>query len=69
MMVISSDFFRNNELLFNINHESNRVSISTPNLWSPKGAAETINKLNEILELRPQNDIQLHVKEVEKRGT
>ena len=30
---------------------------------------QLINKLNEVLELRSQNDIELYVKEVEKRGT
>ena len=30
---------------------------------------ENFNKLKKLLELRSQNDIELHVKEIEKRGT
>ena len=51
-----------------ITNESKSFSTSTPSYWAPKGSAETINKLNELLEPRSQNHIELHVKEVEKRG-
>ena len=55
--------------VFILTGENNSFSISTTSYWTPEGGEETINKLNEILELRSQNDIGLHVKEVEKRGT
>ena len=42
---------------------------STPGHWSPEDGEELINKLNKLLELRSENDVELHVKEVEKRGT
>ena len=37
--------------------------------WSSKVGGETFTKLKEILELGSQIDIDLHVEEVEKRGT
>ena len=43
--------------------------LPTPKYWTPKDSEQTINKLIEMLELRSQNDIKLHVKEVVKRGT
>ena len=42
-------------------------SITTPGHWSRWGTEETFSKFNNILELRSQNDFQLHVKDVEKR--
>ena len=36
---------------------------------TPKVGEQTVNKLNEILEIRYQNDIDLHVKEVEEGCT
>ena len=55
--------------VFNITGENDSFSITTPGYWSSRGGAETINKLQIFLELRPQNDIQLHVEEVRKRGS
>ena len=54
--------------VFNIIDESNSFSISRPSYWTPEGGEEHINKLNELLDLRSENDIELHVKDVEKRG-
>ena len=48
--------------------ENNSFSISTPGHWSCRGGAETIYKLQNLLELRAQNDIELHVKKVKKTG-
>ena len=49
--------------------KNNRFSISTPSYWTAEGGEELLNKLNELLELRSQNDNELHVKEVENWGT
>ena len=38
-------------------------------IGSPNMVKNFFNKLNILLELRSQNDIELHVKKVEKRGT
>ena len=54
--------------VFNITEEKNSFSISTPGLWSSRGGAETIYKLQKLLELRSQNNNDLHVEEIRKRG-
>ena len=54
--------------VFNMIDENNSFSISTPGHWNSEDGEEFDNKLNEILELRSEYDIELHVK-VEKRGT
>ena len=48
--------------------DNKNFPISTPSFWTPKRTEETINKLDEVLELRPQSDIELHVKEVKKEA-
>ena len=49
--------------------ENNSFSISTPGHWSREEGEELINKLSKFLKLRSENDIELHVREVEKRST
>ena len=44
--------------------EKNSSPISTPGQWCPEGSGEIIEKLKNLLQLRSQNDIELHVKEV-----
>ena len=55
--------------VFNITKENNSFSITIPGHWSPRGGAETITRLHQLLKLRSQDDIGLHVQEVKKRGT
>ena len=55
--------------VFNVYDENNSFSITIPGHWNSENGEEPINKLNEILEFRSQNDIEIHLKEVEKRGT
>ena len=55
--------------VFDITVENNSFSISTPSNWIPEGGEELITKLNDFLELRSVNVIELHVKEGEKRST
>ena len=52
--------------VFNITDENNIFSVSTPKRWFPQRGEEFNNKLNELLELRSPNDIELHVKQVQK---
>ena len=40
--------FEANNSVFNITDENNSFSITTPSLWSSKGGAETINKLQNL---------------------
>ena len=54
--------------VFIITIESNSFSIIIPDFWTCRGSVETIIKLRELLELRKQDDIKLHVEEVRKRG-
>ena len=52
----------------NINRENNSFSTTTPGFWTSRGGTEKFIKLRELLELRTQKDIKLHVEEVKKRG-
>ena len=51
--------------VFNITNENNSFSITIPGHWQTKSAEKTIDELNKLLELR---SLELHVKEVRKRG-
>ena len=53
--------------VFNNTIENNSSSITTPSHWILKGNEEIVDKLNEFLELRSQNDIEFHVKETEEK--
>ena len=55
--------------VFNITNENKGFSISTPGHWSPEDGEELINELNKLLKPKSENDLELHVKEIEKRGT
>ena len=50
-----------------ITDEKNSFSITIPGHWPTKSAEQTTNELNKLLELKSQNGIELHVKEVRKR--
>ena len=45
---------------------NNSLPISTPGHWNSEDGEELINKLNKLLELRSENKIELHAKELEK---
>ena len=57
--VVTNSFFLKNE--------NNSFPITTPDHWTRKSVEETINKISNFLELGCQNDIELHVKENEKK--
>ena len=54
----------------NITQEINSFSISIPRRWriSIYLSVVIIDKLRDLLKLRSENDIELHVEEVKKRG-
>ena len=54
--------------VFNLTAKNSIFSITTPGYWSSRGVAETFYKLQKLLGLRSENDIELHVKEVRKKG-
>ena len=68
-MVIAVTNFEAMNSVFNITDKNTSFSISLPSYWTPLGGEELINKLKKLLELRSQNDIELHGEEFEKRGT
>ena len=49
----------------NITNENNSSSILTPGIWQTESVEKTIDELNNLLKLRY---LELHVKEVRKRG-
>ena len=60
--------FKPTKFVLIISDENNTFSITTPGYWTSRGNKWEINKLRELLELRFQTDIQLHVDEVNKKG-
>jgi len=54
--------------VFNITDENNSFSIITPGHWSSQNSEEIVDELNNLLDLRSKNDLDLHIKEVNKRG-
>ena len=54
--------------VFNITNENNSFSIIVPGYYETKSAQKTIDELNNLLELRSQNGIELHVEQVRKKG-
>ena len=68
-MVIAVTSFEATNSVFNITDKNTIFSISSPSYWIPVGGEELLNKLRKVLEVRSQNDIVLHGKDFEKRGT
>ena len=62
-------FSKTTNSVFIITDKNNSFSISRPGHWNPEDSEEFFNKLNKLLELKSENDIELHLKDVEKRGT
>ena len=55
--------------IFDKTNENNSFLISKPGHWNSEDGEEFINKLKKFLELRSENDIEPHKKQVEKRST
>ena len=64
LLAVSS--FEATNSVSNINDKNKSFSISTPSHWNSEHCEDFINKLNKLFRLRSENDIELHVKEVEK---
>ena len=69
LYVLAVTSFSATNSVFNKTDKNNSFSISTSGYWSARGGLEIIQKLQKILELRSQKDIELQVEEVRKRGT
>ena len=66
LMAVSS--FECTNSVFNITNENNSFSIIVPGHYETESAEKTIDELNNLLELRSQNGIELHVEQVRKKG-
>ena len=67
-MVVGCNKVWNNELFFIMADKNKPFSIPAPSHRSSGGGAETINGLQKLKDLRPQNDFDLSVRDVEKIG-
>ena len=56
----TSTSFEATNSVFHITDENSSSSITIEGHWSSRGGAETINKLQKLLQLRSKNDIKLH---------
>ena len=66
LLAVSSFECKNS--VFNITNENNSFSIFIPGHYQTESAEKAIDNLNKLLELRSQNDIDLHVEQVRKKG-
>ena len=66
--LLAVSFFGCTNSVFNITNENNSFSITTPRHWNYESAQKTIDEPNKLLELRSENDIDLHVEQVRKKG-
>ena len=68
-MVNSSIFSEATNSVFKVTDENSSFTFSTPGHWNSVDGEELINKMNKLLKLRSENDIELYVKELGKNGT
>ena len=68
-VLLAVTFFEATNSVFNITNENNSFSISTISHCNSEDGKEFNNKLNKLLEPKSDDDIELYLKEVEKRGT
>ena len=54
--------------VFNITNENNSFSITIPGHWPNKSDEMANNEPNRLLEVRSQNDNNLHVEQIRKKG-
>ena len=54
--------------VFNMTNENHSFSITIPGHWETRSAEKTIDELNNLLELRSHNSIELHVEKVRIKG-
>ena len=53
--------------VFNITNENNSFSMTIPGQWNSECAKKTIEELNNLLDFKCQNSIELHMKKVRKK--
>ena len=50
----------------NITNENDSFSITTTDHWNSESAEKSVDELNKLIDLRFENDIELHVEQVRK---
>ena len=65
--LLAVSLFECTNSVFNIANETNSFSTSIPGHWISKSTKKTIDELNKVLELRSENDIELHTEQVRKK--
>ena len=53
--------------VFNVIDENKSFSVSTPGYWSSRRDADTVNRLQNLLDLRSQKDSELLAKEFDRK--
>ena len=66
--LLAVSLFECKNSFFNITNENNSFSIIIPGHYETESAQKTIDELNNLLELRSQNGIEIHVEQVRKKG-
>ena len=66
LLAVSS--FETTKSVFNITHESITFSITLAGHWISNFAEKTMDEIKNLLELRSQNDFELHGEQVRKKG-
>ena len=67
--LLTETSFEATNSVFHITNENQCFSISTASHWNAKDGKELFNNLDKLLEPSSETDNDIHVKEVEKRGT
>ena len=60
--------FKATNSVFDTTDENNSFPITTPGHWNSESAEKTFDELNKLIDLRSENDIELHVEQVRKKG-
>ena len=55
--------------VFNITNENSSFSITIPGHWNSISTKKTNDELDKLLELRSENDIEMHVNQLKKKGS
>ena len=66
--LLTVNSFETTNSVFKKTDENNSFSITTPGHWFSRGGEEPFYILQKLLELKSQNDIELQVEEIRKKG-
>ena len=60
--------FKAKNSVFDTTDENNSFPITTPGYWNSESTKKTFDELNKLIDLRSENDIELHVEQFRKKG-